>query len=49
MESSNKYVSKSGETVLKTCSYCLSKGHNICSCAKFKADKENDNQHEVNS
>ncbi|CAB5204672.1 unnamed protein product [Rhizophagus irregularis] len=29
--------------VHRTCSYCLGKGHNIHSCTKHKADKENSN------
>jgi hypothetical protein len=47
VETNNKHISKSDEVILKTCSYCLGKGHNIRGCAKFKADKENTNQHEV--
>ena len=49
VECNNKQISKSDEVTLKTCSYCLGKGHNIRSCTKYKADKENKNQREVNS
>ncbi|CAB4400644.1 unnamed protein product [Rhizophagus irregularis] len=38
-------MAKSNEGGLKTCSYCLGRGHNIRGCAKHKADKENVNQH----
>ena len=32
---------KPKEGLSKTCSYCLSKGNNICGCVKYKAYKEN--------
>ena len=43
VECNNKHTSKSDEVAFKTCSYCSGKGHNIRSCAKYKADKENNN------
>ncbi|CAB5185823.1 unnamed protein product [Rhizophagus irregularis] len=38
---SSSAVAKSNEGFLKTCSYCLGRGHNIRGCAsKHKADKK---------
>jgi hypothetical protein len=41
-------MAKSNEGGLKTCSYCLGRGHHIRRCTKHKADKENVNQHNIN-
>ncbi|PKY48943.1 hypothetical protein RhiirA4_404904 [Rhizophagus irregularis] len=48
VEDNNQTMAKSNEGGLKTCSYCLGRGHNIRGCAKHKADKENVNQHNIN-
>ncbi|PKY48046.1 hypothetical protein RhiirA4_463495 [Rhizophagus irregularis] len=40
-------MARSNEGGLKTCSYCLGRGHNIRGCTKHKADKENVNQHNI--
>uniref|UniRef100_U9U337 Uncharacterized protein n=1 Tax=Rhizophagus irregularis (strain DAOM 181602 / DAOM 197198 / MUCL 43194) TaxID=747089 RepID=U9U337_RHIID len=49
VEDNNQTMAKSNEGGLKTCSYYLSREYNICGCVKHKADKENVNQHNINS
>jgi len=42
-KSSTEINTNQSSVIQRTCSYCLGKGHNIRSCPKHKADKENSN------